>query len=134
MGKYDDIIDLPHHISADRPQMSMHDRAAQFSPFAALVGYDDCVSEAARLTDNKAELSEDRSNELNGKIQLLKESSGGSPRITVEYFTADKKKAGGAYFTVTGDFKKIDEYRRVLVMSDGTEIPLDDIYSIEGIF
>ncbi len=130
MGKYDDIIDLPHHVSSTRPQMSMHDRAAQFSPFAALVGYGDCVSEAARLTDEKAELTEDKINVLNEKIQFLRENCDEHSPISVKYFVADKKKSGGAYHTVTGTLRRIDDYNRTLILTGGTQIPLDDIYGI----
>ncbi len=130
MGKYDDIIDLPHHVSSTRPQMSMHDRAAQFSPFAALVGYDESVGEAARLTDKKAELTEDKINDLNEKIQFLRENCDEHSQIAIEYFVADKKKSGGAYHKIMGAIRRIDDYNRTLILTDGAEIPLDDIYNI----
>lgn len=132
MGKYDDIINLPHHISKTRPQMSMHDRAAQFSAFAALSGYDDTVKETARLTDNKMELTEEEITDLNLKIQVLKEYADTKPFLFIEYFVPDKKKSGGSYVTVTGNFRRIDEYAGNMILTSGEEINLNDIYSIEG--
>lgn len=132
MGKYDDIINLPHHVSATRPQMSMHDRAAQFSAFAALTGYDDRVAEAARLTDKRMELTEEEIKDLNLKIQILKENADTRPFLFIEYFIPDKKKSGGSYISVTGNFRRIDEYAGNMILTSGDEIPLNDIYSIEG--
>lgn len=132
MGKYDDIINLPHHISKTRPQMSMHDRAAQFSAFAALSGYDDTVKETARLTDNKMELTEEEITDLNLKIQVLKEYADTKPFLFIEYFVPDKKKSGGSYVTVMGNFRRIDEYAGNMILTSGEEIHLGDIYSIEG--
>lgn len=132
MGKYDDIINLPHHISKTRPQMSMHDRAAQFSAFAALSGYDDTVKETARLTNSKMELTEEETAELNLKIQILKEYADTRPFVFVEYFIPDKKKSGGSYVTVTGNFRRIDEYAGNMILTSREEIHLSDIYSIEG--
>ncbi len=132
MGKYDDIIGMPHHVSATRSHMSMHDRAAQFSPFAALVGFDDCVNEAARLTDKKAELSEDKINELNSKLNILKDNADKKPFIFAEYFLPDKKKSGGEYVTAVGNFRRIDELSDELIMTNGISISLSDIYNIEG--
>lgn len=132
MGKYDDIINLPHHISKTRPQMSMHDRAAQFSAFAALSGYDDTVKETARLTDSKMELTEEEITDLNLKIQVLKEYANTKPFLFIEYFVPDKKKSGGSYVTVMGNFRRIDEYAGNMILTSGEEIHLKDIYSIEG--
>lgn len=132
MGKYDDIINLPHHVSAARPHMSMHDRAAQFSPFSALVGYDDCVSETARLTDRKSENTEEEIADLNLKIQILKEYADTNPFLFIEYFVPDKKKSGGAYVTVSGNFRRIDEYSNILIFTSGETVPINDIHSIEG--
>lgn len=132
MEKFDDIINLPHHVSKTRPHMSMHDRAAQFSAFKALTGYDDEVKETARLTDSKIELTEEDIRDLNLKIQVLKEYADTRPFIFVEYFIPDKKKSGGAYVTVTGNFRRIDEYAANLILTSGEEIHLSDIYSIEG--
>lgn len=131
MGKYDDILNLPHHVSSTRPHMSMHDRAAQFSPFAALTGYDDTVKETARLTDEKQELTADRITDLNQKITFLNEHAEERPEITVEYFIPDGKKAGGKYVTLSGKFRRIDEYNHNMVFTSGEEIPLNDIFEIE---
>ena len=131
MGKYDDIFNLPHHVSNTRPHMSMHDRAAQFSPFAALTGYDDTVRETARLTDEKLELTADRINDLNQKIAFLKEHAEERPEITVEYFIPDEKKSGGKYVTLLGKFRRIDEYNHNMVFTSGEEIPLNDIFEID---
>ena len=131
MGKYDDILNLPHHVSNTRPHISMHDRAAQFSPFAALTGYDDTVKETARLTDEKLELTTDRINDLNQKIAFLKEHAEERPQITVEFFIPDEKKSGGKYVTLSGKFRRIDEYNHNMVFTSGEEIPLNDIFEIE---
>lgn len=131
MGKYDDILNMPHHVSSTRPHMSMHDRAAQFSPFAALTGYDDTVKETARLTDEKQELTADRITDLNQKIALLTEHAEDRPEITIEYFIPDEKKSGGKYVTFSGKFRRIDEYNHNMVFVSGEEIPLKDIFEID---
>lgn len=131
MGKYDDILNLPHHVSSVHTHMSIHDRAAQFSPFSALTGYDDTVRETARLTDEKQELTADRINDLNQKIAFLKEHAEERPDITIEYFVPDGKKSGGKYVTISGKFRRIDEYNRNMVFTSGEEIPLNEIFSIE---
>ena len=96
-GQYEDIINLPHHVSATRPQMSMIDRAAQFSPFAALTGYDAAIKETGRLTDEKIEMDEEALNILNMKFQILVDSLDDEPEVTFTYFKPDERKAGGAY-------------------------------------
>ena len=131
-GQYDDIINLPHHVSATRLQMPMIDRAAQFSPFAALTGYDAAIKETGRLTDAKIELGEEALNILNMKFQLLVDSLADEPEITFTYFKPDERKAGGAYIDVTGKVKKVDDFERLIVMQNGTKIPMDDILNIEG--
>lgn len=130
-GKYDDIINLPHHVSDKRPQMSMQDRAAQFSPFAALTGYDGEIKEAARLTDSKIELDEYEKQEVDEMIQLILRHIGEEFEVIITYFLPDERKAGGSYVDVTGIVKKLDEYERLLVMRDGIKIPIDDILKIE---
>ena len=129
--KYDDILNMPHHVSSTRPHMSMHDRAAQFSPFAALVGYDDAVKETARLTNEKQELTADKIADLNQKIAFLTEHADERPEITIEYFIPDEKKTGGKYVTLSGNFRRIDEYNHNMVFVSGEEIPLNDIFMIE---
>ena len=130
--QYDDIIDLPHHVSATRPRMSMIDRAAQFSPFAALTGYDAAIKETGRLTDERIELSEESRAVLDRKQQLLLDNLADHPKVTVTYFVPDERKAGGAYVTVTGRVKKVDDYQRLLLLTDGTKIPLDEILDMES--
>lgn len=129
---YDDIIHLPHHVSKTRPQMSMEDRAAQFSPFAALTGYDAAILETGRLTEDKLELGEETQAILDRKQRYLAEIIDTKPEITVTYFVPDEKKSGGAYSTVTGFLKRIDEYERVLMLTDGRKIQLDAIFDIES--
>lgn len=131
-GKYDDIINLPHHVSTKRPQMSMQDRAAQFSPFAALTGYDAAVKEAARLTDSRTELSDEELSILNIKFQILLDHLREKPNVSFTYFKPDAKKSGGKYVTLRGIVKKADTFKRLVVMQDDTGIPMDDILDIEG--
>ena len=128
---YNDIINLPHHVSPTRPQMSMMDRAAQFSPFAALTGYDAAIKETGRLTDEKIELGEEELSILNMKFQLLVDSLDEEPEVNITYFKPDDRKAGGAYLTASGTVKKIDDFERIIFMENGTKIPMDDVLSIE---
>ena len=130
-NNYDDIMDLPHHVSATRPQMSMMDRAAQFSPFAALTGYDAAIKETARLTDQKIDLDAYEKEEINDKIQLITEYLGEDFEVVITYFQPDGRKAGGAYVDAVGIVKKIDEYDRVIILQDGKKIPIDDILDID---
>ena len=129
---YEDILNLPHHVSKTRPQMSMLDRAAQFSPFAALTGYADAIKETGRLTDEKIEMDEDRKAALDMKQAYLIEMIDEQPEISITYFLPDTKKSGGAYVTVTGNLKRFDEYERLLILTDGKKIPMDDIADIES--
>lgn len=129
---YNDIINLPHHQSTTHPHMSAYDRAAQFSPFAALTGYEDAVSETARLTDKKVELDEYSKAYLNERLNMIQVALDEHPEVSITYFLPDKKKSGGAYVTVTGSVKKIDEYEHIVVMLDATKIPIDDIAEING--
>lgn len=130
--RYEDIINLPHHVSSTRPQMSMLERAAQFSPFAALTGYDTAIKETGRLTDEKIEIGEEALTFLNMKLQLLVDNLDDKPEVTFTYFKPDERKSGGAYVDATGTVKKVDDYERQIVMHNGTKIPLDDILNIEG--
>ena len=132
---YADIIDLPHHVSTRHPQMPMEKRAAQFSPFAAMVGHDAAILETARLTEEKLELSEDEKAVIDGKLQWLQKHIREQPEITVTYFQPDEKKSGGAYMTVTGSAKKIDGTTNALIMHDGQEIRIENIFGInEGLY
>lgn len=129
---YDDIINLPHHVSTTHPHMTAVDRAAQFSPFAALTGYDSAIKETARLTDERIELDEYAKNTLSDRLQIIADRIKGYPEIEITYFQPDAKKTGGAYVTAVGSAKKIDEYERVVVMTDGVKIPIDEIFRING--
>lgn len=127
---YDDIKHLTRPQYDDLHPMSMHDRAALFSPFAALVGYDDAVAETARLTDSRLELTEDEMLELNANLNRLLDSLDEQPQISVTYFVPDKYKTGGRYIVKTGTVRRIDEYARVLIFTDKSEIPIDDTVQI----
>lgn len=137
---YADIIDMPHHQSPMRQHMSLYDRAAQFSPFAALTGYDDMIKEEARLTDDMKELSETDFETLNQQIALISKEieERNHPEVTVTYFIPDKLKSGGRYEKVSGTIKRIDSLDRRLILygenmiSDGLSINLSMIYGIEG--
>lgn len=130
-SQYDDIINLPHHVSKTHPQMPMSDRAAQFSPFAALTGYDAAIRETGRLTDAQTELSEEDADILNEKIAVLVERISEKPHVTVTYFVPDDRKKGGAYSTISGNLRRIDEYERLLIFVDGKIIQMDTIADIE---
>ena len=130
-GKYDDIIHLPHHTSSKRAGMSMTDRAAQFSPFAALTGYDEAIGETARLTNDRQELSEYRRMLLDESFRILLEHLEEQPEVRVTYFVADLTKDGGTYVTEEKCVKKVDLYRRELVTVCGDVIPMDDIWELE---
>ena len=126
---YADIIDLPHHVSKRHPQMPMEKRAAQFSPFAAMVGHDAAIRETARLIEEQLELSEDEKAVIDGKLQMIQAHIEEQPEVTVTYFHPDKKKSGGAYVTVTGSAKKVDNVSKLLLLQDGRAIPIKDIHS-----
>nr|WP_325188438.1 hypothetical protein [uncultured Oscillibacter sp.] len=125
-GPYDDIIDLPHPTSERHPRMPMANRAAQFSPFAALSGYDDAVKETARLTDGKIELTEEEKANLDARLQLLEPGIAAS----FTYFQPDSRKQGGAYVTASGEVKRIDGIAREIILMDGRRIPIDDILEV----
>lgn len=128
--KYDSIINLPHHISATRPQMSISDRAAQFSPFAALTGYDEAVRETARLTEFRHELDEAEKAEIDIQLQYILIHITENPIISVKYFIPDTKKNGGRYITVSCSVQSINTYDHLITLTDGHIIPIDDILSI----
>ena len=131
MTAYDDIVRLPHHVSRKHPQMSMHDRAAQFAPFAALTGYEAEVGETARLTAERRELDAQEAEELNRQLAAIISHLSDRPEVTIEYFVPDERKSGGAYVTVTGRVRHVSLPERVLVMEDGNAIPMDDIASLK---
>lgn len=128
--RYDDIINLPHHVSKVHVQMTMAERAAQFSPFAALSGYDEALRETGRLTQARAELDEDEKELLDEKLQALRERMTEQPRTAITYFCPDGRKEGGSYLTAEGHIKKIDDYKKIVIMEDDTRIPVGEIMEI----
>ena len=130
MSRYDDIINLPHHVSSNHRPMSMHDRAAQFAPFAALVGYDDAVAETARLTEARPELDEQEQRALNAKLCSLADRIYEHPEVRIKYYVPDERKAGGAIIEISGIAKKLSESDRSLTLDDGRVIPLADLIDI----
>lgn len=131
-GPYDDILHLPHPTSKRHPRMPIVDRAAQFSPFAALTGHKAAIEETARVTDRRIELDEDAKEQLDQTLQLLMERIDEQPEITVTWFSPDKKKAGGQYHTATGKLKRIDSREGRLILTDGNQIPLEDLLEIRS--
>ena len=129
---YSDIIHLSRPVSSAHPPMSRQDRAAQFSPFAALTGHDAAVKETARLTDRRRELSEDDKALLDQKLALLQEALPQKPQVSVTYFEPDLRKDGGAYIEASGILQKLDLRRRLLLLADGTRIPLDEVWQLES--
>lgn len=130
MRNYDDIINLSRPQYHDLPPMSIHDRAAQFSPFAALVGYDAAVEETARLTDSRREMEEDEINELNRQLSELNKRLSERPRIRVTYFIRDRKKEGGRYASKVGNARTIDQAENRIIFTDGESVPIKDMYSV----
>lgn len=126
-GRYDDIINLPHPVSQRHPQMPLADRAAQFSPFAALTGLDAALQETARLTDQRITLDEYEQAELDKTLQALREAAPQHPAVEITYFQPDARKAGGQYVTSVGHVKRIAEYEQQLILTEGTIIPLAEI-------
>ena len=131
MGRYDDIIGLPHHVSTTHHRMSMLERAAQFQPFRALTGYEDAVRETARLTGDWVELTEDEKSLLDAKLQKLADDIASHPLATITWFQPDKKKTGGEYITTTGQLKKIDDFAGILILLGGERIVIEDILDIQ---
>ena len=129
---YEDIINLPPHISKKHPQPTMMDRAARFAPFAAITGYEEMVLEEARITEERIDLDEGTLSILNEKLNMIQEFIDEEPEVTITYFEPDKKKSGGAYVSVTGIVKRIDEYEHLVIMTDGRMIRVEDIYGLES--
>ena len=125
-NSYEDIINLPHPVSKNHPQMPLRDRAAQFAPFAALTGHDAAIKETARL-----ELSEEVIAQLNEKINIIRNNIGIEQNVSITYFIPDEKKAGGSYVTYSGIVKKVDEYEHTMIMTDQTVIPIEQISDIK---
>lgn len=126
---YDDIIDLPHPVSVRHPQMPLQDRAAQFSPFAALSGYEDALTEEARLTGRRIELGEDARALLDAQLAALAEKA--YPQVMVTWFVPDAMKEGGEYVTTAGTFRRLDETGRCILLADGCRIPVEDVLRLE---
>lgn len=131
-GPYDDIINLPHHVSATHPRMSLANRTAQFTPFKALTGYDDAIEETARITDGRVELGQNAIDDLDRKMRMLSDMAADHPVVMVTYFQLDGKKEGGAYVMATGGVKRVDGYERTIVFMSGKEIAIGDILEIKG--
>lgn len=131
-GPYDDIIDLPHPTSAKHPRMSISDRAAIFSPFAALTGHAAAIQETARLTDRRIELDEDTRTELDRRQAILLEHIGEQPEVTITWFCPDEKKSGGAYVVTVGRLKRVDDTAGTLRLADGMTIALDKIVDLQS--
>ena len=129
---YEDIVNLPPHISKRHPQPSMMDRAARFAPFAAITGYEEMVLEEARITEERIDLDEGTLSILNEKLNMIQEFIDEEPEVTITYFEPDKKKTGGAYVSITGVVKRIDEYERLVIMTDGKKIRIEDIFALES--
>lgn len=130
MGKYDDIINMPRHISKKHPQMSLEMRSAQFAPFAALTGYDEQIEEISRITCQKKELNEEIKEIINKKLQIIQEKINTRPEIKVTYFIQDLKKNGGQYATITGNVRKIDKNKQLIILEDKKTITISDIVEI----
>lgn len=131
-GPYDDIIHLSHHVSPTRHPMPLADRAAQFSPFAALTGHGAAINETARLTDKRIEIGEDCKSVLSMKLNQLEDIASDHPNVAITYFQPDEQKDGGAYVTITGGLKKIDNFEEAIIMMDGTKISIGEILEVES--
>ena len=132
MSKYDDMLNMEHHVSKLHAPMSMTNRAAQFAPFAALTGYDEAVRETGRLTDRRAELDENEKEEINNKLLMLQDCIDEHHTVTITYFVPDKNKQGGKYETVTSAVKKLNVIDRCLIMDNGTNVEINEITDITG--
>ena len=130
MNRYDDIINLPHHVSPTRQRMSMHDRAAQFAPFAALVGYDDAVAETARLTVVRPELDEQEQRAINERLAYIADHIHEQPEVRIKYFVPDEHKSGGEIIEFSGKVKKVLPDKRIMVFSTDMHISIVDIIDI----
>ena len=131
-GEYDDIINLPHHVSKTRPQMSMLERAAQFAPFQALTGYGAAIQETARRTEGKIELGDEDIALRNAKLQILADHLPESPEVCIVWFKPDERKPGGSYVKTTGKVKRIDDVAGLISLQSGEKIRLESIVNIES--
>jgi len=131
-NNYDDIINLPHHVSTRHQQMPISDRAAQFAPFAALTGYDDAVKETARLTTKRIDIDDGLKQVLNEKLNIILDNIKDKPEVTFTYFIYDKKKSGGKYVDITGNVRKIDIVEQTVTLTNKTKIPINEIININS--
>ena len=129
---YEDILYLARPVSTRRAKMSTLDRAAQFSPFSALTGFDDAINETARITEGQIDLTEGEKARINARLRYVVENNVYDENVIIQYFEYDLLKTGGAYITVSGSIKKVNSYERMVIMGDGKLIPIDRIYSIDG--
>ncbi len=129
---YNDIVNLPHHVSASRQPMSSADRAAQLAPFAALTGYEDAVAEAGRITGTQIELDEQQQVELNRRFNLLMTNITRLPEVEVEYFVPDMLKSGGEYVVYRGVIKKVSISDKRIIFQDDTVIQLNMVVALNG--
>ena len=129
---YEDIVNLPPHISKRHPQPTMMDRAARFAPFAAITGYEEMVLEEARVTEEWVDLTESALERLNERLVILQERLAERPEVTITYFEPDQRKSGGAYVTHTGNVKRIDLYEHLLVMASGKKIRIESVCKLDG--
>ena len=132
MNQYEDIINLPHHVSKKHPQMTLYERSAQFAPYAALTGHGDAIKETGRLTTARIELDEEEKEILDRKLQIIYNNFNSVKTVTFTYFIPDVKKEGGKYVSVTGIIKKIDTYKKMIILEDNTEIPIKEIVDISS--
>ena len=130
MNKYNDIINLLHHVSNTRKPMTLHNRAAQFAPFAALKGYDSAIKEEARITSKKIELDEELKTIINENIKLINNNIKEKPKVIITYFIPDNKKTGGSYETIIGNVKRIDNVNKFIVLTDNKRINFDNLLNI----
>ena len=132
MNSYEDIINMPHHVSSKRPQMSREQRAAQFAPFSALTGYEDAIKETARLTNRKIEVDDGLREILNNKLNIINENISKNYLVTITYFIPDKKKNGGEYINIVGEVRRIDIVNNIIIMKDKTKINMNDVLNIQS--
>ena len=129
---YEDIVNLPRPVSKKHPEPPLSERAARFAPFAAITGYEEMVLEEARVTEEKIELDECALTMIDKRLNILQNHLSQSPEITVTYFVPDKKKNGGAYRIITGVAKRIDPYKKLLIINGDEKIQIEDIYKLES--
>lgn len=130
MNKYNDIINLPHHVSNTRNPMTLYNRASQFAPFAALKGYDSAIEEESRITSKKIELDEELKTIINENIKLINNNIKEKPKVMITYFIPDNKKIGGSYETIICNVKKIDNVNKFIVLTDNKRINFDNLLNI----